>query len=92
MDIEKLVCAQREYFNTGETIDIEFRKRALTALEHALKSWEGRIIEALKKDLNKSAFEAYMCEIGLTLYEITDEKKDIRKGKKKKRVRTPPTK
>ena len=89
MDIEKLVCAQREYFNTGETIDIEFRKRALTALEHALKSWKGRIIEALKKDLNKSAFEAYMCEIGLTLSEITYAKKHIRKWNKRKHVRTP---
>ena len=89
MDIEKLVANQREYYNTGATIDINFRKDALIRLENALKEWEERISDALRKDLNKSEFEAYMCEIGLTLSEITYAKKHIRKWNKRKHVRTP---
>lgn len=89
MNIEKLVADQRTFFNTGATIDLEFRKNALNKLETALKQWEARISEALQKDLNKSVFEAYMCEIGLTLSEITYAKKHIRQWNKKKRVRTP---
>ena len=43
-------------------------------LEH-----QNRIIEALKKDLNKDATESYMCEIGLVLSEINYQLKHIKK-------------
>ena len=39
-------------------------------LRTAIEKYEGEINDALKADLNKSPFETYMCEVGLTLSEI----------------------
>ena len=44
---------------------------------------------ALKKDLGKSRMESYMCEIGLTLSELTWMEKHIRRLTREKRVPTP---
>ena len=47
MNIEELVRRQREFFNTGKTIDISYRKQALLKLYEALKTWEDRLNAAL---------------------------------------------
>ena len=70
MDIEKLVKKQRDYFNSGATRPVAFRLRALCALKEEMKRREGQIHAALKKDLNKSGFESYMTETGLTISEL----------------------
>ncbi len=70
MDIKTLVEKQREFFNTGATKDPRFRKKQLLKLADSIKKYEYKINQALKKDLNKSQMEAYMCEVGLSLSEI----------------------
>lgn len=89
MRIEKLVEKQHNFFKSGVTINIDYRRKALDKLEKALVDWEGRIAEALLNDLNKSEQEAYMCEIGLTLSEIRYVKRHMKRWNKKRRVRTP---
>ena len=70
MCIESIVSAQRAYFAKGETLDIAFRKAALKKLRSVLLARENEINAALLKDLNKSASESYMCEVGMTLAEL----------------------
>ena len=59
--IEGIVKAQKEYFQTGETLDVKFRKEMLKKLLCAIERWEDRLSAALWKDLHKSYEET--CEI-----------------------------
>lgn len=79
MQIEKLVSSQKEYFNTHETFDISFRIKMLRKLYESIQTHEADILKALQTDLGKSATEAYMCEIGMTLSELSYQVKHIRK-------------
>ena len=50
---------------------------------------EADLAAALKADLGKSRMESYMCEIGLTLSELTWMQKHLRSLMRSKRVSTP---
>ncbi|MBU5337429.1 aldehyde dehydrogenase [Intestinibacter bartlettii] len=89
MDISKLVNKQKEFFETGKTKDINFRIESLNKLYRAIKKYEGKIGEALKKDLNKSEFESYMTEIGMALSDLSFIKKRVKRWAKDKRVLSP---
>lgn len=89
MDIQTLVDTQREFFNTTYTKDVNHRLEVLKNIKNWMINHEDLICEALKKDLNKDATEAYMCEIGLVLSELNYQIKHIRKWSKNKKVWTP---
>lgn len=63
---------------------MSFRKEALKRLGRTIRAHEKEIYEALRKDLNKSKTEAYMCEIGMTLAELSYMLAYRWLGKKKK--------
>ncbi len=71
MQIQEKIQKQKAFFRTGKTIPVKFRKIALQRLGRAIRAHEREICEALKKDLNKTQTEAYMCEIGMTLSELS---------------------
>ena len=71
MSIESTVAAQRAYFAKGETLDVAFRKDALRRLRETILSHEAQINAALAQDLGKSPSESYMCEVGMTLSELS---------------------
>ncbi|WP_280770220.1 aldehyde dehydrogenase [Salipaludibacillus daqingensis] len=75
--IHSLIHKQKQYYYSGETKEISFRKEQLTKLKEAIKHRESDILDALKKDLNKSEYEAYLTEIGFLLNEIKDMLKNI---------------
>ena len=87
--INEILNSQREYFASGETRGIEFRKNALKTLYSGIKAHEREILDALRSDLGKSDFESVMCEIGMTLSEISYMLKNIDKLLKRRRVKTP---
>jgi len=87
--IKKIIKQQNNFFSTGKTLPISFRKAALKKLKSALCKYEGKISEAIKSDLGKSSFESYMCETGLVISEISHMEKHIKSYAKEKRVRTP---
>ena len=89
LEIKNIVDTQRKYFMTGATLNVEFRLRALAKLKDCIIKYEKEINDALKKDLGKSAFEGYMCEIGMVLSEISYMLKHTRSYAKEKTVRTP---
>ena len=80
---------QKEYFASGETHSVSFRKQMLKRLYSAVKKHEDDICKALYADLGKSRYEAFMCEIGIALTEISYMIKHIRRFAKEKRVKTP---
>ncbi|WP_106766854.1 aldehyde dehydrogenase [Paenibacillus faecalis] len=86
--IEKIVLGQRRYFKTGATRDVNFRIEQLKKLRAALIAKEDEVIDALRKDLNKSEQEAFSTEIGIVYKEMSHIIKNIRKWAKPRRVRT----
>lgn len=88
-EIKNIVTNQRKYFYTGATLDVDARLQALKKLRASILKHEDIINEALKRDLGKSGFESYMCEIGLVLSEINYMLKHVRSFAKEKTVPTP---
>lgn len=88
MIISELVEKQRQFFRTGQTFSLAYRARALDNLKRAILKYEDDLKTALYADLGKSAAEAYMCEIGLTLAEIGYVRKHMRRWSRNKRVCT----
>ena len=80
---------QKEYFASGETHSVSFRKQMLKRLYSAVKKHEDDICKALYADLGKSRYEAFMCEIGIALTEISYMIKHLGRFAKEKRVKTP---
>ena len=69
-EIQKLLDRQREFFLSGKTLPIAYRKEALKKLYKAVEDNEALLADALYSDLGKSRQESYMCEIGLVKSEI----------------------
>lgn len=91
MEITDIIKNQKEFYNTNITKNVEYRIKALKKLKEVIIENQEKIECALKADLNKSAFETYMCETGLVLNELTHTLKNIKKWAKIKKVRTPIT-
>ena len=87
-DLNQLVQNQRNFYNSGVTKTINFRKKQLLLLKNTILKNIDDISLALKKDLNKSDFESYETEIGIVLDEIGTMTKHLKKYSSKKRVST----
>ena len=85
--ISNLVQSQRDFFSTGKTKDINFRKQKLIDLRNAIKKNEKRITQALFADLGKSEFEAFSTEVGIVLSEISFMIKNVKRWSKIKRAK-----
>lgn len=88
-DIVKILNGQREFFESGFTQSFEARLGSLETLKKAIEAHQEDLCKALKKDLGKSEAESFMCEIGLTISEISWLKKHLKRLMRKKRVHTP---
>lgn len=86
--MQDIVAKQRQFFATKATLDLKFRIKYLKALQKAINAHEADIASALKSDLGKSYEEAFMCEIGLTLSELSYQLSHIKKWSKPKRRST----
>lgn len=88
-EIRESIENQRRFFYEGETFPVKNRIRKLKDLKECILKHEAEITEALKKDLGKSAYESYMCEIGLVLNELTHMIKNVDEYAEKQTVHTP---
>ena len=88
-EIKDILQQQNHFFSSGKTIPAEFRLKQLESLKEAMIRHEADLAAALKEDLGKSRVESYMCEIGLTLSELTWMQKHLRSLMRSKRVSTP---
>lgn len=88
-EIRKLLKEQKEYFQSGATLPLSKRRASLDKLKLAIGRHEQELLEALKSDLGKSSSEGYMCEVGLTISEISYMQKHLHRLAREKRVITP---
>ena len=81
--------AQREYFHSGATLDIGFRKEMLKKFLNAMEEWEDKLADALWKDLHKSYEEAYLTEISIVKAEIRNHLKHVGGWARKRKAHSP---
>ncbi len=89
MQITDILAAQRAYFQSGATLDVDFRIRQLKKLYAAVEKYEAQIGDALRADLGKSNFEGFMCETGMVLTEISHMIRYVRRYARARTVPTP---
>lgn len=89
MEITKLIEKQREFFLSGKTLSVDFRLDMLKKFKAAVAQNEEKIAQALKKDLNKSACEAYMVETGMVLDDLGYAIRHLKSWARAKTVPTP---
>lgn len=87
--IPTIVAAQRTYFRTHTTFDIEYRMRALRRLRDAIVRYEKELTDALYADLHKSYEEAYLTEISILLGEIDNFLKHLPRWAAPSKKKTP---
>jgi aldehyde dehydrogenase (NAD+) len=88
-EIELLLERQRAFYRSGATMPVEFRVEQLKKLYAVIKKYQDDINRALYADLGKSSYEAFMCESGLVLTEISYMIKHAPRFAKRKSVHTP---
>ena len=81
-DIHLIVEKQRQFFNTGVTLDVKYRKAQLKKLKEMINNNQHKIIEALHLDLGRSPIESHLCDLGPTIMEINEYLKGTKKWAK----------
>ena len=88
-EIATILAKQHAFFASGRTIPVSFRQAQLHKLKRSMLAHEKDLNKALQKDLGKSRMESYMCEVGLTLSELTWMQRHLGSLSAEKRVPTP---
>lgn len=81
-ELNRSFYGKQEFFQRGETRSFEFRREQLILLKQAIKAHEEEILEALKKDLGKPAFEGFTAEIGILYEEINTALRNLKRWMK----------
>lgn len=73
--VKDIIRKQREFFATGKTKDVEWRIEQLKRLKQAIVNNQQAIVDAVRADLGRSDFEAYIeiaaiAEINYTLKQL----------------------
>jgi aldehyde dehydrogenase (NAD+) len=68
--IKEIISRQKAFFATGKTNGVSFRLAAMKRFRKNIRANEGRICDALWKDLRKSHQEAYITEVSMVLKEL----------------------
>lgn len=87
--LEQMIEEQRNFFYSGQTKDVEFRKAQLKNLKKSIKKYEKDILLSLKEDLGKNEFEAYSNEVGIVLDSISYMLKNLDEWVKPEQIKTP---
>jgi len=88
MDYNSLLQPMRDYFRSGKTFPVEFRKEQLRKLRDWILANTARIDKALYDDLHKSSAESWATETGLVLMEINTALKHLQSWMKPEKVST----
>ncbi len=86
-EIERIFQQAKSFFETNKTRSHAFRKACLEALAKGIRHREKELYEALKDDLNKSEYEAFLTEVSLVLSELTFVSKRLKRWMRPKRAR-----
>jgi len=87
--LDEILDEQRAYFNSGATLDVDFRIEKLKILKSAVINYKEKFVKALNEDLRKPEFEAYTTEILPVMEEINLAIKNVKSWAQVKKVPTP---
>jgi aldehyde dehydrogenase (NAD+) len=88
---QQIFKKQKDYFFQGHTQTYEFRLQQLERLESLIRDNSDRICQALYQDLRKSATEALISEVAVTLDELHLAKKNLKSWMTPTACKTPLT-
>lgn len=88
MEINTIITKQKQFFESGATKSLTFRKEALIQLGKAIEVYQERLLEAVKKDFGKSREDTYLSEIWLVKREIKYMLKNLKRLTKVQKVHT----
>ncbi len=77
--VKAAVDAQRAFFTSGATLDVEWRVNQLKRLKGAVIAHESELVDALCADLGRSAAEAYLTDVGPSVLEIGETIRGLRR-------------
>jgi aldehyde dehydrogenase (NAD+) len=86
VNIVDLISRQRQFFLSGKTKEIQFRKEQLKILRDLITVNEAEIYKALEKDFRKPAFETFLSENGYMVVEINQFIKKLKKWTRPRRL------
>lgn len=81
-DIQTIVDNQRKFFLSNQTLDVNWRIEQLKKLRESILFYEAEMKEALHKDLGRTETEAYLFDIGSTIYELNETIHGLKKWAK----------
>src|SRR4030043_2002155 len=84
-----MIEKQRDFFNSGKTLPLEFRIGQLKRLKDSIERNEKIILDALYTDLRKSEIEAYNSEVLVVTADVDYVLRRIKKWLRPRKVRTP---
>ena len=70
--IHEIVAAQRRFFRSGATLDVDWRVAQLKKLKESIAFHRSEILTALHEDLGRSDMEGYFCDVGAVLLELNE--------------------
>ena len=70
--VHAVVERQRAFFQSGATLDVNWRIQQLKTLRQAVLDHRAELEAALFADLRKSPIEAYLCDVGPVIVEINE--------------------
>ena len=70
MIVTSIVDRQKDFFKSGKTKDVSFRKASMIRLREELVKREKDIAKAIYDDFRKPEFESVMTETGIVLGEL----------------------
>ena len=85
-NIVDIITRQRQFFLTGVTKSINYRKEQLRKLRDLIIENEKAIYEALRTDFRKPVFESYLSENGYMVLEINQFVKKLKQWARPKRL------
>lgn len=81
-NVDALLDAQRKFFRTNITLDLDWRITQLKKLKKALKQYRAQIEDALSEDLGRTGTEAYFCDIGPSFVSINEAIRNLKRWAK----------
>lgn len=86
--MEEKVLKLREFFNSGKTLNVDFRLRKLKEFRKVLLDNYDNLKEAFLKDYNKCEFDFVATELGMVISEMNYLIKNLKRFAKIKKTRT----
>jgi len=87
-DIKSIVHGQKAFFFTGQTKDLNFRKKKLQELKNLIKTHEKFLSDEIKQDLQKSPSLTFLTEFSFVYSEIDEAIKHLHDWARPVKVKT----